>query len=288
MCLFAWNADWLRTSLPAQRTAGGSTSATPAARPYTPTRLTSSCPASSAPPCPSREACTLSPSPAADLALPTSCGRTPTLCSRTRCTTTRTSTPPPTNTTWGPRPGRRPTHYPASEDTRTTTTWTQQRRTCTRPPAAPLTMTTAPDNERRPRHGGNGKRGRKRQRGPVTPQGCVQRPERLSGGTSLPYLLKGNASLLERGHLLSPQRGLCWHLDPTGKKLHIWKEWGGLADLQRRHRWTSWTWTKSPVTDWNRILLFCLCWMHFYFRLALFLFAFKKAIRYIVHRPPVG
>lgn len=31
---------------------------------------------------------------------------------------------------------------------------------------------------------------------------------------------------------------------------------GGLADLQRRHRWTSWTWTKSPVTDWNQILFF--------------------------------
>lgn len=134
-------------SLPAQRTAGGSTSEIPAARPYTPTRLTNWCHGSSAPPCPSREVSTPSHSPVADLALPTTFGQTPTLYNRTPCTTTLTSTPPPMNTTWEPRPGHRPIRYPASEDTRTTTTWTQPQLTCTQPPVAPLTMITGPDND---------------------------------------------------------------------------------------------------------------------------------------------
>lgn len=133
-------------SLPAQRTVGGSMSETPAARPYTPTRLTNWCPGSSAPPCPCREASTLSHSPVADPALRTTFAQTPTLYPRTPCTTTLTSTPPPMNTIWEPRPGRRLILYPVSEDTRTTTTWTQPQLTCTQPPVAPLTMTTGPDN----------------------------------------------------------------------------------------------------------------------------------------------
>lgn len=133
--------------LPVQRTVGGNTSETPVARLYMPTQLTSWCPGSSAPPCPSREASTLSRSPVADPALHTTFGQTPTVFPRTPCTTTPTSTPPPMNTTWELRPGRRPTLYPASGDTRTTTTWTQPQLTCTQPPVAPLTMTTGPDND---------------------------------------------------------------------------------------------------------------------------------------------
>lgn len=134
-------------SVLAQRTVGESTSATPAARPYTPTRLTSWCPGSSVPPCPSQEDSTRSHSPAAGPALLTTCAQKLTPCPQTPCTTTRTSTPPPMNTTWEQRPGRPPILYPGSEDTRTTTTWTRPRLTCTQPPVAPLTMTTGPDND---------------------------------------------------------------------------------------------------------------------------------------------
>lgn len=142
-----WLALNLLMSLPAQRTVDGSMSETPAARPYMQTRLTNWCPGSSAPPCLSREASMLFHWPVADPVLPMTFGQTPTLYRRTPCTTTLTSTPPPMNTTWEPRPGRRPTLYPVSEDTHTTTTWTQQQLTCTQPPVAPLTMTTGPDND---------------------------------------------------------------------------------------------------------------------------------------------
>lgn len=134
-------------SLPSQKTVGGNMSETPAARLYTQTRLTSWCPGSSAPPCPSQEACTPSRSQVAGPALPTTFGQTPTLYPRTPCTTTPTSTPPPMNTTWEPRPGRHPTLYLVSEDTHTITTWTPPQLTCTQPPVAPLTMTTGPDND---------------------------------------------------------------------------------------------------------------------------------------------
>lgn len=146
-CCTCWLSLTVLVSLPSQRTAGGNTSETPAARPYTPTQLTSWCPGSSAPPCPSQEAYMPSRSPVADPALRTTSGQNPTRYPRTPCTTTLTSTPPPMNTTWGRRPGRRLTLYPVSEDTRTTTTWTRPRLTCTQPPAAPLTMTMGPDND---------------------------------------------------------------------------------------------------------------------------------------------
>lgn len=138
--------SWL-VSVLVQRTVGESTSATPAARPYMPTQLTSWCPGSSVLPCPSQEASTRSHSPAVGQALLTTFVRNLTPCPLTPCTTTPTSTPPPMNITWEQRPGRHLTLYPGSEDTRTTTTWTRLRLTCTQPPAAPLTMTTGPDND---------------------------------------------------------------------------------------------------------------------------------------------
>lgn len=151
-------------SVLAQRTVGENTNATPAARPYTPTQLTSWCPGCSVPPCPSPEASTRSHSPAAGPALLTTFVQNLTPCPRTPCTTTPTSTPPPMNTTWEQRPGRHLTRYLGSEDTHTTTIWTRPRLTCTLPPVAPLTMTTGPGNDcypPGPRHKRAGTRSRR-------------------------------------------------------------------------------------------------------------------------------
>lgn len=147
-------------------------------------------------------------------------------------------------------------------------------------------MTTAPDNERRPRHGGNGKRGRKRSRRPAG-----VRPE---AGTPLRW--NKPAIFIERKCLFAGARapvesskrsvltfGPYWqkapHLEGMGASQTFRGDIDGPPEPGQNLR---------SQTGIEFFFFFCLCWMHFYFRLALFLFAFKKAIHYIVHRPPIG
>lgn len=286
-----WLALTLLNSLPAQKTAGGSTSETPAARPYTETQLTSSCPGSSAPPCLSQEASMPSHSPAADPALLTTFGQTPTLYRQTPCTTTPTSTPPPMNTTWEPRPGRRPILYPVSEDTRTITTWTPPQLTCTQPLVAPLIMTTGPDNDCCPpglmAHSTAGVETGRKGSSVLSIDGLHNLRGAFTGWNSFlldkpcRIYLKENAS----APALFPLRGLLWPLNSNGNSStpgHLLparcRHW---ASEQRRQRDLSLTRTTPLITDWNRILF--LCWMHFL--ICLVFIAFKKAICYIVHQP---
>lgn len=252
-------------SVLAQRTVGESTNATPAARPYTPTRLTSWCPGSSVPPCPSREVSTQSHSPAAGPALLTTCARNLTPCPQTPCTTTPTSTPPPMNTTWEQRPGRHPILYLGSEDTRTTTTWTRPQLTCIQPPVAPLTMTTGPGND-------------------CFPPGPPHKHAGRRSWRSCSVRSQAETSLMDKSsRIYLKEMPLSWTASTCSESRGCdWRQHRN-ASLPGRCRRTEEgadsIWSQTGVESFCYFCVGCTFWFFPVF------IAFKKAIRYIVHQP---
>lgn len=265
---------------------------TPPAHPYTPTQLTSWCPGSWAPPCPSQGASTPSRSLVVDPVLPTIFGQIPILYHQTPCTTTLTSIPPPMNTTLGPRPGHHPTLYPVLGDTRTITTWTQLQLTCTQPPVDPLTMTMGPDNDccqpglmaalwewKQARKAAQSHLLR-----PSATCAVCSGAETLLDKSCRIYLKEMHLNG-KHGHMLwAPKGVLTWTL---ARALHQGTSYLSSADIEPAksgdRKDLSLTRTIPLITDWNLILSSFLCWMHFL--ICLVFIAFKKAICYIVHQP---
>lgn len=100
--------------------------------------------------------------------------------------------------------------------------------------------------------------------------------------------LKEMPLCVKRGHLLWVLEEVCFDLwTQMAIAPHQGPSYLSGADIEPANRGDrrdlSLTRTIPLITDWNWILFFFLCWMHFL--ICLVFIAFKKAICYIVHQP---